>query len=481
MRKQLLGLAVALAFVGPVSAQTINNLGAGAAVQATDLFPSYQGSNPAKRVTALQIRTYIESVWGTGVATWTQTPSSANLAAAITDETGSGALVFGTSPTLTTPNLGTPSAATLTNATGLPVATGISGLGSGVATFLATPSSANLAAAVTGETGTGALVFGTSPTISTGLTLGFLTGSSQCLTVDTSGVVSGTGAACGGSGSTGANPTATAGPTAINGSAGTFMRSDAAPAVQTGSSSQKGILQVDGTTIQESSGVISASPRSAVNAQTGTSYTIQNSDQNKLVTFSNASSIAVTLPDPSGGNFFAGWAVSLRNLGAGTVTVTRGTSSTIDGSTSFTLTTGQGLDVYGDGTNYYTVPGAARIAAVSGLGTGVATAAAANLSASGGLTTTIASGTSALGTSAISSGACASVVTTTATGTATTDVILVGFNGDPTGVTGYGASANGMLTIINYPSSNNVNHKVCNNTGSSITPGAITLNWRVLR
>src|SRR5678810_120939 len=44
--------------------------------------------------------------------------------------------------------------------------TNLSGLGTGVGTFLATPSSANLASAVTGETGTGALVFGTSPTIS---------------------------------------------------------------------------------------------------------------------------------------------------------------------------------------------------------------------------------------------------------------------------------------------------------------------------
>lgn len=62
--------------------------------------------------------------------------------------------------------LGTPSSVTLTNATGLPISTGVSGLGSGIATFLATPSSANLAAAVTDETGSGALVFGTSPTIS---------------------------------------------------------------------------------------------------------------------------------------------------------------------------------------------------------------------------------------------------------------------------------------------------------------------------
>ena len=74
-------------------------------------------------------------------------------------------LVFSTSPTLVTPVLGTPSSVTLTNATGLPVSTGISGLGTGVATWLATPSSANLASAVTGETGSGALVFGTNPTI----------------------------------------------------------------------------------------------------------------------------------------------------------------------------------------------------------------------------------------------------------------------------------------------------------------------------
>jgi hypothetical protein len=43
---------------------------------------------------------------GTGIATWLGTPSSANLASAITDETGSGALAFATSPTLVTPTLG---------------------------------------------------------------------------------------------------------------------------------------------------------------------------------------------------------------------------------------------------------------------------------------------------------------------------------------------------------------------------------------
>jgi hypothetical protein len=55
--------------------------------------------------------------------------------------------------------LGTPSSGTLTNATGLPIATGVSGLGTGVATFLATPTSANLRAAISDESGTGAIVF----------------------------------------------------------------------------------------------------------------------------------------------------------------------------------------------------------------------------------------------------------------------------------------------------------------------------------
>ena len=143
--------------------------------------------------------------FGSGVATFLGTPSSANLAAALTDETGSGSAVFATSPTLVTPNLGTPTTLVLSSATGLPLSSGVTGtlpianggtgttsttfaslttnvtgtlpvanggtgitsLGAGVATFLGTPSSANLASAVTDETGTGALVFATSPTLVT--------------------------------------------------------------------------------------------------------------------------------------------------------------------------------------------------------------------------------------------------------------------------------------------------------------------------
>jgi hypothetical protein len=96
------------------------------------------------------------TAFGTGVAT-----------ALGQNVTGSGGIALATSPTFVTPVLGTPTSGTLTNATGLPISTGVSGLGTNVATFLGTPSSANLAAALTDETGSGLLVFATSPTLVT--------------------------------------------------------------------------------------------------------------------------------------------------------------------------------------------------------------------------------------------------------------------------------------------------------------------------
>lgn len=137
---------------------------------------------------------------GSGVVTWMQTPSSANLAAAVTDETGSGALVFATSPTLVTPTLGVATATSLNKvaitapATGstLTIADGKTATVSNTLTFTGTDSSSvafgaggtvaytsgtlaqfasttssQLAGVISDETGSGALVFANTPTLVT--------------------------------------------------------------------------------------------------------------------------------------------------------------------------------------------------------------------------------------------------------------------------------------------------------------------------
>jgi hypothetical protein len=91
-----------------------------------------------------------ETVYAAGIQAFLATPSSANLRSAMTDETGTGLLVFNTSPTFVTPILGTvssgnisactstsmvmvspilgtPTSGTLTNCTGLPLTTGVTG------------------------------------------------------------------------------------------------------------------------------------------------------------------------------------------------------------------------------------------------------------------------------------------------------------------------------------------------------------------
>lgn len=105
------------------------------------------------------------------------------------------------------------------------------------------------------------------------------------------------------------------------------------------------------------------------------------------------------------------------------------------------------------------------------------------------MTQTICSGQVALTASgnAIASGAyygasSSTPQTITCTGAATTDTVQMDFASDPTGVTGFGPSSTGVLiTIVKYVTSNTINVKAENNTASSITPGTISLNYRVTR
>jgi hypothetical protein len=91
-----------------------------------------------------------------------------------------------------------------------------------------------------------------------------------------------------------------------------------------------------------------------VNAQTGTTYTVSVDDYGKLVTFSNGSPVAVTLPQAT--TTFGTFNSYFCNIGAGLVTITP-TTSTINGAASINLATSQCLQAVSDGTNYQIFPG----------------------------------------------------------------------------------------------------------------------------
>jgi hypothetical protein len=131
-----------------------------------------------------------------------------------------------------------------------------------------------------------------------------------------------------------------------------------------------------GSGLVSSGGLLSVS--TAVNAQTGTTYTFLAGDNGKLVTFSNAAATAVGLPAASTTGFGAGATIKVTNLGVGIVTITP-TTSTINGGSSITLQKGQGVTIISDGTNYETV---GALQGVNFSGTGIALAANTTLTAS---------------------------------------------------------------------------------------------------
>jgi len=124
-------------FVGSESDWLQSLMGSDANVTNTNVNSAISTNSSATR-TALGLTSMATVTAGTGVLTALQI----NIGSA-------GAVVlFGGA-------LGTPSSGTLSNCTGLPISSGVSGLGSGVAAFLATPTSANLASALTDEISAG--------------------------------------------------------------------------------------------------------------------------------------------------------------------------------------------------------------------------------------------------------------------------------------------------------------------------------------
>ena len=111
----------------------ITDLTSAAALDGTEALPIVQGGTTVKATTA-QITTLAQTAMP--AANITGTLPVAHGGTGVTTSTGSGNTVLSTSPTLVTPALGTPASGVLTNATGLPIGTGVSGLATGVATAL---------------------------------------------------------------------------------------------------------------------------------------------------------------------------------------------------------------------------------------------------------------------------------------------------------------------------------------------------------
>jgi hypothetical protein len=171
------GLLTAAGFSGPITGNLTGALQTAAQTNITEVGTITAGTWQGTTVAVNQGGTGITS-FGSNVATFLGTPSSANLRSALTDETGTGGAVFASSPTLVTPALGTPSALVGTNISGTAssltagaVTTNANLTGhvtsSGNAAVLGSFTSAQLAGALTNETGSGAAVFGTSPTLAT--------------------------------------------------------------------------------------------------------------------------------------------------------------------------------------------------------------------------------------------------------------------------------------------------------------------------
>lgn len=261
-------------------------------------------------------------------------------------------------------------------------------------------------------------------------------------------------------------------------------------------SATAGAVKCDGTTVVCSSGVLTAIGGAATSIGVGTTTVASGSGG---ILYDNGGVLGSKAASGTGNVVLVtNAALVTPNLGVPTaLTLTNATGLPISGITGTGTGVGAALAInVGSAGAFVTFNGALGTPSsgtltsatglpistgVSGLGTGIATALAVNTGSAGAPGILIAKGTSAMGTGAISSAACATVVTTSATGVATTDTINASFNGDPSAVTGYVPLTTGMLTILSYPTANNVNFKVCNNTAASITPGAITLNWIVVR
>lgn len=185
-------------------------------------------------------------------------------------------------------------------------------------------------------------------------------------------------------------------------------------------------------------------------------YTVATTDCGSQLVVNDASAGALDIPVATGS--FATCQFDVTNLGAGTATLTP-TTSTINGATTLAVAQNRQCTVNSDGTNWQVI-GCTALITTSGI-------------------TVLTSGTQALGTAAIASGACATTIQVAVTGGTTSDTPNITYTTDPNTVTGYKASATGGLYANAFMTSGDLNIEICNSTAASITPAAMSVYYSV--
>ena len=279
--------------------------------------------------------TFASGQFGTNVNTFLSTPSSANLAAALTDETGTGVNVFNNAPTLIAPLLGTPASGTLTNCTGYTYANlsgtiptwnqNTTGTAANLTSATTLPSGMTLVAPLLGTPASGTL------TNCTGYTYANLGGTVPTWNQNTTG--------------TAGNVTGIVG--VANGGTGT-----ATPSLVAGSN-----VTVTGTwpnqTIAATGGGGGGSATKTISNKTA-AYTIVSGD---LGTIINCTSGTFTVSLTAAASLGSGFTCTIWNTSTtltDAITIDPAGAETIDGKTTLILRVGEGLSVVCDGTNWET-------------------------------------------------------------------------------------------------------------------------------
>lgn len=162
------------------------------------------------------------------------------------------------------------------------------------------------------------------------------------------GDLSNSGNGCSGTLPVGANPSGTAGPLAVNGSANTFMRSDAAPPVQKGTNAQFGIVEGDGSTITCTAGVCTAIGGSATSVTAGTT-TVSGTCPSGDNLYNNSGTLGC---QANGGGASLTTQDLLGNSVASTTSLTAGLGFTVSGSAGSATFTEAQITVHAADSNY---------------------------------------------------------------------------------------------------------------------------------